>query len=178
MIGRTIASVESWTFEGWTAPAAAALEFWVSFWPAAPLFGVEWRFADWAGGYAPFAGPAAGRPKTTDRPAKAAAKLATAGAKRAEVPEPAAVNAAPEKVAGTQGAAPKNDPAKPADDLKLIKGIGAGLEKQLNALGIRHFSQLAALSDKELAALDEKLTTIKGRCFRDDWVGQAKALAV
>jgi len=212
MIGKTIASVEDWT-----APAAAAFEFWVSFWPAAPLFGVEWRFADWTGGYTPFTDLTGAKPKKADRPAKAEAKPVTIAVKYAEVERPVAAKAAPTKAPGKGAAAqkieaavtaempaqkpaarratarkvaapkptaeaiaeaPKAEPVKPADDLKLIKGIGAGLEKQLNALGIQHFAQLAALSDKQLAKLDEKLTTIKGRCFRDDWVGQAKALAV
>jgi len=212
MIGKTIASVE-----GWAAPATAAFEFWVSFWPTAPLFGVEWRFADWAGGYTPFTGLTGTEPKKVDRPAKAVAKPVTIAVKYAEGERPVATKAAPKMAAVKKAAAPKIEapvaaemrvvkpatrsiparkveaanpaaeavsaapkvePVKPADDLKLIKGIGAGLEKQLNALGIQHFSQLAALSDKQLAALDEKLTTIKGRCFRDDWVGQAKALAV
>ncbi len=212
MIGKTIASVE-----GWTAPATAAFEFWVSFWPTAPLFGVEWRFADLAGGYTPFTDLAAVKAKKADRPAKTEPKPVTIAVKYVEVREPAAPKVAPKKpavkttaapkieapasaempaakqttrraaarkveapkpVAEVAVEAPKSEPAKPADDLKLIKGIGAGLEKQLNALGIQYFSQLAALSDKQLAKLDEKLTTIKGRCFRDDWVGQAKALAV
>ncbi len=80
-------------------------------------------------------------------------------------------------------AAPKTAPAPPAapagrkDDLTRIKGIGPGVARQLEAMGIRSFAQLAALSPDELADVDAKLTSIKGSCYRNDWVGQAKALA-
>ena len=43
-------------------------------------------------------------------------------------------------------------------------------------MGITTVAQIAALKAKELADIDAKLTTIKGRCYRDDWVGQAKAM--
>ncbi len=191
MIARTNEYVE-----GWTAPAAAAFEFWVSFFPAAPMFGVEWRFADLAGSFSPWTGPIAGKvkkPSAATPNGKPARKPGQAEARHSEAKE-AIGKKAPAARAGNRQAAPKlvavksmtqsrpvpqvtaKAPAK-ADDLKLIKGIGAGLEKQLNALGIRNFAQIAALSDKELTALDDKLTTIKGRCFRDNWVGQAKTLA-
>ena len=61
-------------------------------------------------------------------------------------------------------------------DLKLIKGIGPGLEKQLNGLGVYTFEQIAAFSSPDLEWVNENLTSFKGRCFRDDWIGQARAL--
>ncbi|MEM8655914.1 MAG: NADH-quinone oxidoreductase subunit E [Pseudomonadota bacterium] len=64
-----------------------------------------------------------------------------------------------------------------ADDLKLIKGVGPGLEKELNAKGVYHFDQIAAWSDDEVAWADQHLVRFKGRVSRDDWVTQAKALA-
>ncbi|HUS55365.1 MAG TPA: hypothetical protein VMY41_15350 [Thermohalobaculum sp.] len=37
-------------------------------------------------------------------------------------------------------------------------------------------SQIANFSKRDLTRIDKKLTAFKGRCFRDDWVGQAKAI--
>jgi large subunit ribosomal protein L22 len=45
-----------------------------------------------------------------------------------------------------------------ADKLNQIIGIGPKLEEELNAAGISTFAQLAALSDDEVAALDEKVS--------------------
>ncbi|APX11767.1 NADH-quinone oxidoreductase subunit E [Tateyamaria omphalii] len=64
-----------------------------------------------------------------------------------------------------------------ADDLKLIKGVGPGLEKELNAAGVYHFDQIAAWTDDEVAWADQHLVRFKGRVSRDDWVTQAKALS-
>ena len=62
-----------------------------------------------------------------------------------------------------------------ADDLKRIKGVGPKLEKLLHSLGIFHFDQIAAWSDRELAWIDDNLEGFKGRASRDEWVAQAKA---
>jgi NADH-quinone oxidoreductase subunit E len=66
-------------------------------------------------------------------------------------------------------------PAEP-DDLKMISGIGPKLEKTLNELGIHTFAQIAAWTKAEREWVDGYLK-FKGRIERDDWVGQAKALA-
>ncbi len=68
--------------------------------------------------------------------------------------------------------APKNK----KDDLKLISGIGAVLEKKLNNLGITTFAQLAALKKADIKKIDDALS-FKGRIERDEWIKQAKALA-
>lgn len=64
------------------------------------------------------------------------------------------------------------------DDLTQIKGIGSFLEKKLNALGIYTYEQVSQLD----ANLVDKVTTaiefFPGRIERDDWVGQAKILAL
>lgn len=263
--------------ETWQKPAKEAFDLWVSFFPVAPFFGVEWRFADSmqvpnaAAPFMPVATPTAkpapkpaakpaatlkvvetkpvkveapkpkpaakaeatpkvAAPKQAPKPAaKAAAPKAEASksapkpapkpamkavatteapkaAVKAETPKPApkaapkpVAQAAPQveaskpdapkaetpKVAVAKPAAPKraadgrptsllaSAPVKP-DDLKLIKGIGPSLEKQLNGLGIYKFEQIAEFDDKALAWVDDNLTAFKGRCFRDDWVGQAK----
>ncbi len=67
-------------------------------------------------------------------------------------------------------------PQGPADDLKKIGGVGPVLEKKLNALGITRFDQIAAFSADDVQRVDEMLN-FKGRVEREDWIGQAKALA-
>ncbi|MEH6788478.1 MAG: NADH-quinone oxidoreductase subunit E [Paracoccus sp. (in: a-proteobacteria)] len=64
-----------------------------------------------------------------------------------------------------------------ADDLKLIKGVGPKLEEMLNGMGFYHFDQIAAWGPEELAWVDANLEGFKGRAGRDDWTGQARALA-
>lgn len=204
-------------FEAWTGPTKAAFDFWVSFWPVAPAFGVEWRFADALPRFTPRiletgmepephegAGEAAAvrggrtsrkpaRPKAVTQHAEPAVEIVEA-VEEALAPVEAVVEAAIENVAGIvdamgDAAAPVEAPApetgKPsglldaapatADDLKLIKGIGPALERQLNGLGVYTFAQIAGFSEGDLAWIDDNLTAFKGRCFRDDWVGQARA---
>jgi small subunit ribosomal protein S2 len=67
-------------------------------------------------------------------------------------------------------------PAGKADDLKKIEGVGPALERKLNALGITRYDQIAAFTEEELTKVDDALN-YKGRITRDDWVGQARALA-
>lgn len=71
--------------------------------------------------------------------------------------------------------APKPKKRTP-DDLKLIKGIGPGLEKKLNAQGIYRFDQIAKWNQKEVDAFNT-LLSFKGRIERDTWLKQAKTLA-
>ena len=68
--------------------------------------------------------------------------------------------------------APKGEP----DDLKKIGGVGPKLEGTLNELGIYHFWQIAEFTSDNVAWVDGYLS-FKGRIDRDDWIGQAKALA-
>lgn len=67
-------------------------------------------------------------------------------------------------------------PAGPADDLKKISGVGPALEKKLNAAGITRYDQIANFTADDIQRIDEELN-FKGRIERDDWTGQAKALA-
>ena len=191
-------------FEAVTKPATEAFEYWISFFPTAPLFGVEWRFAemmpqaDLATGFMPGVGGAFGYPAPATPAPTPAAEVETVCDTAA--PESAAHEAVTEIAVeasddlivedishdGTiaeENAAVLAPPAclmstKPAatSDLKLIKGIGPALERQLNGLGLYTFDQIAGLSDIDLAWVDDNLTSFKGRCFRDDWVGQAKVL--
>ncbi|PHP66154.1 ABC transporter [Zhengella mangrovi] len=68
--------------------------------------------------------------------------------------------------------APQGD----ADNLTRIKGIGPGNEKKLNALGIYHFSQIAAWTPSEVQWVGAYLA-FPGRIEREDWTGQASQLA-
>jgi small subunit ribosomal protein S2 len=67
-------------------------------------------------------------------------------------------------------------PEGAADDLKKITGVGPVLEKKLNQLGITRLDQIANLSDEDIARIDTALN-FRGRISRDDWTGQAQALA-
>ena len=63
-----------------------------------------------------------------------------------------------------------------ADNLKKMTGIGPALEKKLNGAGITTFAQVAALTDAQIAELEEQLG-LSGRFEKDGWVEQAKELA-
>ncbi|MEM9571194.1 MAG: hypothetical protein AAF996_06985 [Pseudomonadota bacterium] len=83
----------------------------------------------------------------------------------------------------TAKAEPKTDengrltaPMGSADDLKLIKGVGAVLERRLNEAGIFHFWQIAGLRKAQMDAL-EAVLRFPGRMTRDNWKAQARALA-
>jgi NADH-quinone oxidoreductase subunit E len=67
-------------------------------------------------------------------------------------------------------------PAGDADDLKLISGVGPVLERKLHDLGITQYAQVAAFTDAQIEQVDAVLN-FKGRVARDNWKGQAKALA-
>lgn len=71
-----------------------------------------------------------------------------------------------------------NDQVKPRskDDLKLISGIGPGLEKKLNDRGIYSFDQIAALDKSAIEKLEADVVRFPGRIERDNWVAQAKRL--
>lgn len=66
-----------------------------------------------------------------------------------------------------------------AADFRQIKGISASIARHLYAAQICSFAELAALTP---AAIAERLASVKGvsakRIAREDWPGQARALAV
>ncbi len=92
--------------------------------------------------------------------------------KTKSAPKPKAEPTA-EPAPGALFVAPEGAP----DDLKLISGVGPVLEKKLNAFGVTQFAQIAGFKKADIARLDEGLN-FKGRIERDDWVKQAKALAM
>lgn len=63
-----------------------------------------------------------------------------------------------------------------SDDLKRIRGIGPQNESRLHALGIWHFSQIAAWTVDEVKWVGSYLA-FPGRIDREEWLAQAKVLA-
>ncbi|KKB78026.1 hypothetical protein VW35_13015 [Devosia soli] len=115
-------------------------------------------------------------------PGKATASAAPAGATATDVPkeEPAKVAAPAEGLsptAETGGPVPIfQRPEGPADDLKLISGVGPVMEGKLNSVGIIKWSQVAAMTPEEIERLESSLN-FRGRVARDNWLAQAEVLA-
>lgn len=82
------------------------------------------------------------------------------------------------KPSGVKAAAKKPTAKKAAaltDDVSLIGGVGPVLKKKLAEYGVTSLQQIAAMSDADVAKMDEALD-LNGRATRDEWVGQAKEL--
>jgi large subunit ribosomal protein L21 len=99
--------------------------------------------------------------------AAAPAKSAKKTEAKAEPKKAAPKKAAPKKAEKSSGG---------ADDLTQISGVGPVIVKKLNGEGVTTFAQIAAWSDADVAAIEEKLS-FKGRVGREDWIKQAKELA-
>jgi len=94
-------------------------------------------------------------------------------AKKAAAKKPAKAEAK----ADAKAEAPKaKEPAADfIDDVSLIGGVGPVLKEKLESYGITSLKQIAKLSEKALAKMDEELE-LHGRATRDEWVEQAKEL--
>jgi hypothetical protein len=65
------------------------------------------------------------------------------------------------------------------DDLKAIRGIGPAIETRLHNAGVTTYEQLAGMSPADLAILFPDLILLsEDRITKEDWVGQARHLAV
>ncbi|MDX8462134.1 50S ribosomal protein L21 [Mesorhizobium humile] len=119
---------------------------------------------------------------------KAAAKPEAKAEAKAEVAAEAKAETAPKepkakKEAKTEAAAGEEAKAAPLfkapkgepDDLTVIKGIGPVAAKDLAEQGIVTFAQLAKLSDKDVAKIDEHMPFSADQI--KDWREQAKELA-
>lgn len=140
---------------------------------------------------APKAAPA--KPKSAPKPAAAkASKPRTPVAERPVTEKPSKVRAASPRASGldaaigrTKEAAAQQDApllllqprGGKGDDLKQIVGVGPALERLLNEVGVWHFDQIAAWKARDIAFVDSKMKTFKGRITRDEWVKQARTLA-
>jgi small subunit ribosomal protein S2 len=61
------------------------------------------------------------------------------------------------------------------DDLSRLEGVGPELEKKLNDAGVYHYWQVAAMTDGDVAKVDQALK-LNGRVTRGKWVETARAL--
>ncbi|WP_420407908.1 50S ribosomal protein L21 [Hoeflea sp.] len=97
-----------------------------------------------------------------------------AAAKKAEAPKK---DDAPKAAAKTETAAAPmfSAPEGDGDNLTKIKGIGPVAAGQLNEQGITTFAQIAALSDDDIARIDEAMPFSADQI--SDWRDQAKDLA-
>jgi small subunit ribosomal protein S2 len=75
--------------------------------------------------------------------------------------------------AGDLGFEPLPGPRGVADDLKKLPGVSPPIEKQLNDLGIFHYSQIAEFSEKAAHAVGEEVG-LPGRV--ESWIAKAKEL--
>ena len=64
----------------------------------------------------------------------------------------------------------------PGDDLTRIRGIDAGLQRQLYEVGVRRFADLAVLGAGDARVLEQTLGIV-GRIGPENWIGQAQVLA-
>ncbi|MFU0504899.1 ATP-binding cassette domain-containing protein [Pseudaminobacter sp. NGMCC 1.201702] len=111
--------------------------------------------------------PAAAR-KAPAKPMKAAEKPVSPPRKKAGE----AGSSVPPKISNALAAPRGGTP----DRLTQIKGIGPINERKLNEHGIFHFDQIAAWKKADVQAAEAYLA-FDGRIAREDWIGQAKALA-
>lgn len=113
----------------------------------------------------------AAAPKKAETKPEAKAEPKKAEAKKTEAKPAEAKADAPKTGAKPLFTAPAGD----ADKLTDIKGIGPVAAKQLNEQGITTFAQIAALTDKDVATIDEAMPFSADQI--KDWREQAKALA-
>lgn len=103
--------------------------------------------------------------------AEAATEVQAEAAPKKEPKAKAAETKAAETAAAPLFKAPKGEP----DDLTVIKGIGPVAAKDLAEQGIITFAQLAKLTDKDVAKIDEHMPFSADQI--KDWREQAKELA-
>jgi predicted flap endonuclease-1-like 5' DNA nuclease len=72
------------------------------------------------------------------------------------------------------GISPADEEEK--DDLKIIGGIGPGIEKKLNGLGIISFKQISELTEESTHRISAAIKFFPGRIERDRWIEQASRL--
>jgi predicted flap endonuclease-1-like 5' DNA nuclease len=62
------------------------------------------------------------------------------------------------------------------DDLKRIRGIGAGFERALIEIGVTKLSQIASWTPEDVARIAARLKVRPERILRDGWVESARRL--
>jgi predicted flap endonuclease-1-like 5' DNA nuclease len=111
------------------------------------------------------------RVSALEKELKALRKLLEKGARKAT---PASKRVTARKPAANK---PTASPAaaKANNNLQMIKGIGAVIEKKLMEYGISSYGQIAAWGSAEIEDFSQRLN-FKGRIERERWVEQAKEL--
>jgi predicted flap endonuclease-1-like 5' DNA nuclease len=66
--------------------------------------------------------------------------------------------------------------AQEKDDLKVINGIGPGIEKRLNEIGIHSYRQISEFTPVLIEQISSSIKFFPGRIERDRWVEQASKL--
>ncbi len=66
---------------------------------------------------------------------------------------------------------------KQKDDLQMISGIGPVIETKLNAVGIYTFRQISEFTPEAIDYVTSAIKFFPNRIGRDNWIGQAAALA-
>lgn len=111
------------------------------------------------------------RVEVLEKELKALRKLLEKGARKAS---PATKRVTTKKSVAKSPAA-RRSAANTADNLQVIKGIGAVIDKKLQEYGVNSYAQIAAWSPVEVEDFSQRLN-FKGRIEREGWVEQAKAL--
>ncbi len=83
----------------------------------------------------------------------------------------------PPAPSASEGARAKTTSPDALDDLTAIKGLGKVKAAKLAAAGVVSYAQIAAWDDDDIAEMGLQCNTSPGQIKREDWVGQAKALA-
>jgi large subunit ribosomal protein L21 len=98
-------------------------------------------------------------------------------AEKMAAPKVEAKAEAPDAAPAEKKAVPKAKKATTdGDDLSKISGVGPVIVGKLHAEGVTTFAQIAAWTDADIEAIEEKLS-FKGRVGREDWIAQAVELA-
>lgn len=97
-------------------------------------------------------------------------------AKKADAPAKAEKKAAKEEAPAKAEKKAAKSKKSEGDDLTQISGVGPVIVEKLNNEGITTFAQIAAWTEADVEAIEEKLS-FKGRVGREDWIAQAKELA-
>ena len=63
------------------------------------------------------------------------------------------------------------------NDLTMISGIGPGIQRKLNELGIYSFQQISEMTPQMVDQIAKSIKFFPDRIGRDNWIGQAAALA-
>jgi len=116
-----------------------------------------------------------------DKPKRAKKKAHKVSKAKASTSAPKAKTKATTKTAKTvaavvDAAGRLTAPIGKADDLTMIKGVGAVLETRLKKAGIYHYWQIAQLKKAQIEALEVDIS-FPGRVTRDAWKTQARTLA-